>query len=252
MRTNVGVRATDHGSALTLAHGCLTERPGGSPSTRSRMHPSPSWFTRYERPSAAAKVIWANQKRKSMSTGLLVPLDPRVWGRSYWTAMHVSGFHYPEQPSLEQQQGAENWLLGIAWMLPCPRCREHFSSLLENCTLASVVKNRESLSRFLLRAHNDVNTRNGKEVWSYGRAFDYYTRKDDDKTQACPRPSTVNFAGIDRESGIALGVAILAVFSLTAVFWQRRRRSASTGRLVKVPPAAQKRSGGRSAVQRKR
>jgi hypothetical protein len=155
--------------------------------------------------------------------------------------MHVSGFHYPEQPTPEQREGAENWLLGIAWMLPCPRCRDHFSALLEECTLAGIVKDRESLSRFLVRAHNDVNKRNGKEEWSYGRAKDFYNRKIDDKTQACPRPSTVNFAGVEGETGIVLGVATLAVFALGAVLWQRRR-STSRGRLVKVPRPGQKHS----------
>lgn len=174
-----------------------------------------------------------------MSTDLLVPLDPRVWGKSYWTAMHVSGFHYPEQPTAEQKQGAENWLLGIAWMLPCPRCREHFSGLLEECTLAAVVKDRETLSRFLVRAHNDVNRRNGKEEWSYERANEFYNRKLDDKTQACPRPATANFAGIEGETGIVLGVAALAVFSMGAVLWWRRRPT-SKGRLVKVARRVQR------------
>lgn len=185
-----------------------------------------------------------------MSTDLLVPLDPRVWGKSYWTAMHVSGFHYPEQPTPEQKEGAENWLLGIAWMLPCPRCREHFSSLLEECAMASVVESRESLSRFLVRAHNEVNKRNGKEEWSYARAYDHYNRKYDEETQACPRPSTVNFAGVEGETSIVLGVAVLAALSVGAVLWQRRRRAGSVGRLVKVPRSAKRTT--RRAIQSKR
>ena len=58
--------------------------------------------------------------------------------------------------------------------LPCPMCRKHFQALLARSLDDAALTSRASLVAFLNDAHNEVNMRLGKRVWTldeHNRAY---------------------------------------------------------------------------------
>lgn len=62
----------------------------------------------------------------------------------------------------------------FAQHLPCPICRKHFQALLEQSLDDDALASRDTLVRFLHDAHNEVNLRLGKRVWTLEEHYRAY------------------------------------------------------------------------------
>ena len=92
-------------------------------------------------------------------------LNIDVWGPSGWKFLHAITFAYPHDPSSEKKRKMIDFFELIGDVLPCQKCRIHWKNqLLEHPVDAD---SRETLSKWLLARHNNVNTSNGKKPWSY-------------------------------------------------------------------------------------
>ena len=98
------------------------------------------------------------------------------WGPCTWESMHHFAIAYSCRPTPTQQEWAIRWLLATAHMLPCVECKNHFLDLLEQ--FPPDVTDSCSFQTWMFEAHNMVNQRLGKPVFSlaqyhrkYGRAI---------------------------------------------------------------------------------
>ena len=96
--------------------------------------------------------------------------EPFVWGPIAWKLFHTMAAHYPSSPDEKRKAACVNFLQGLPYMLPCGDCGYHF---LEQQTrgggvtfLESACASHEALVSFFSGAHNVVNKRTKKTVWS--------------------------------------------------------------------------------------
>ena len=135
------------------------------------------------------------------------------WGPAAWNVLHVACHSFPEEPTHEEREALRQFLWLFARLLPCCRCRAHFLDLLESTLTSEALRNRSSMVRFMNDAHNEVNARLGKPVWTQeesDRLYDpVYARRVERRR---------------RRTMTALGVVAVAIGgAIGARAWTRRR-----------------------------
>ena len=99
------------------------------------------------------------------------------WGPAAWTLYHTVSFKYPVSPSQDDRQKAFDFLYGIAHMLPCRHCREHWTRYIRvhvATPMSSKLASRDAFARFLVQGHNDVNRRLGRPTVPFDVVREWY------------------------------------------------------------------------------
>ena len=107
--------------------------------------------------------------------------DIGTWGPCGWNFLHAMSFAYPVTPTLTERLEMFTFLHSFAKVLPCMRCRTHFTKLLNvhlHTPSCDKLDSRESLAVFLVDAHNMVNKRLGKRQLSLDAALSLYDSPD--------------------------------------------------------------------------
>lgn len=91
-----------------------------------------------------------------------------IWGPLGWMTLHSTAFAYPENPSESEQQLLRTWLDMFRDTITCPSCKGHFTTLLANyrTQFHNMLGSRHEFVVFTFRAHNAVNKRLNKPVYS--------------------------------------------------------------------------------------
>lgn len=98
-------------------------------------------------------------------------LNPATWGPSFWRVLHTVAFSYPEQPTDAQKQAAESFFNSLTELLPCEKCRKHYTAFLRENPVAAHNSSGSELSEYIYDFHNRVNQRLGKtQTPSYDQA----------------------------------------------------------------------------------
>lgn len=111
-----------------------------------------------------------------------------VWGPKAWAFLHAITFRCPEKEcDYVTRKSIYDLFSSLKELLPCSKCRDHYREYMEDPTTgildmnSSHLSNRDSLSRWLVDLHNDVNYRLGKDVIPYDTIKNYY-----DGDDVCP------------------------------------------------------------------
>jgi len=101
--------------------------------------------------------------------------DPNYILKCWWAVMHTTALGFPAFPSKEEQRAAINLYGSIGKLLPCKNvCGTHYE---KNLTTSPInVSSGESLHRWVVDLHNDVNCRTGKRVWSCDEAKKHWSK----------------------------------------------------------------------------
>jgi hypothetical protein len=89
-----------------------------------------------------------------------------VWGPSLWHALHTMSFNYPVKPTKDAKTQYITFFKSLVNVLPCKYCRENYKKNTgkgTTCLNMSVMKNRETLSRWLYNLHEKININLGKK-----------------------------------------------------------------------------------------
>ena len=186
-----------------------------------------------------------------------------LWGPGLWAFLHVASFEYPEVASDSDAVAQHTFLWAAAVVLPCSRCRAHFTaSLTAQVPFADspVLSGREALAGYLVDLHNDINRRTGKPEWTLEQARAHYAGGGSVCPIAAPCPAWVATASPPESSGrrrcgaagreagcaaavpaaavgsVMAGVAALLLLAVLLLGWRRLRRDRH-GVLVRTPPA---------------
>lgn len=91
-----------------------------------------------------------------------------VWGPLGWMTLHSVATCYPESPTSAERNLLNTWLDMFRDTITCPHCREHFTSMLANYRAAfpNMLASRQEFAMFTFRAHNAVNRRLKKPLFS--------------------------------------------------------------------------------------
>jgi hypothetical protein len=93
-------------------------------------------------------------------------LSLRKWGPCAWNTLHAFAYTTPEEPSIEEQESIKTFLRIFTRHIPCNRCRTHFDKYLSENMKNDTLSTRKNVISFLNDAHNDVNRRLGKPIWT--------------------------------------------------------------------------------------
>lgn len=156
------------------------------------------------------------------------------WGPSAWKFLHTLTYSYPDEPSLLEQQHAENLFQSLSFLLPCEKCREHYVREITNNPPNTTSK--ATLASWLVDIHNRVNIRLGKPIFSILQADQAYNSI---CTADCSSPSTEQHLNRDllqsrqrnrakdlasqTENGLYALCAILIFVAIT-LFWVKMKR----------------------------
>lgn len=113
---------------------------------------------------------------KMENTVVTTTSDPTVWGPSFWFMLHNGASKYPIEASNHRKERMKGFILGIPTMVPCEGCISHAIPYLEasKSRLDEIVKGRDSLFKFFVDFHNDVNKRLHKKQYTYDEVHKMY------------------------------------------------------------------------------
>lgn len=105
-------------------------------------------------------------------------ITPEIWGPHGWKFLHYVSFGYPSEPTTEQKNNYKTFFTSLQHVLPCSICAKHYSKNLQEDSFNEALVNKDSLIRWLIDIHNDVNEMKGKKIFSYDEAIKLYTTKE--------------------------------------------------------------------------
>lgn len=87
-----------------------------------------------------------------------------IWGPALWHSLHTISFNYPIKPTNNDIENYYNFFIGLKNVLPCKACRINYENNLKKLKFSkNDLKNREKISRFIYKLHEQVNTDIGKK-----------------------------------------------------------------------------------------
>ena len=104
-----------------------------------------------------------------------------LWGPMIWGSMHsmaISFVNTPKDAPPLTRYAFENFITSIAFLLPCPECRNHFvDHLKQNPLTDSDFESPLSLFKWTWKIHNIVNRSLGKKELAFADAYDYWSQR---------------------------------------------------------------------------
>lgn len=92
----------------------------------------------------------------------------KLWGPMGWATLHSVAALYPDHPSQHEIQLAETWINCFSRSIVCPSCQGHFKKMYDTYRTSrpQIFSSRTEFVLFVLRAHNTVNRRLNKKVYT--------------------------------------------------------------------------------------
>jgi hypothetical protein len=102
--------------------------------------------------------------------------NPLLWGPPFWYTLHNGAYHYPEHAGPLHIERMKNFILAIPIMVPCTTCKEHATAFIDKHRpkLDNICAGKDTLFKFFVDFHNQVNKRYGKPELSYEEAYNIY------------------------------------------------------------------------------
>jgi hypothetical protein len=104
-----------------------------------------------------------------------ISISPLLWGSHGWKFMHYITMCYPKNPTYEQKEHMRNFFSSVQNILPCATCKENFKKKIKIRPLNDeVLSSNDTLVKWLVDIHNDVNKTLGKKVVKYSELKKMY------------------------------------------------------------------------------
>ena len=103
-------------------------------------------------------------------------MEPEVWGPHAWQFLHSITLSYPDNPTSEDKNNHAQFFNSIQNILPCQKCKDHYTQNLQVLPIEQHLDNKESLFRWSVDLHNRVNVINNKREYSYDEVTELYEK----------------------------------------------------------------------------
>ena len=101
---------------------------------------------------------------------------PSVWGPFFWHTIHIIALGYPKNPTYTDKKCAKEFYESLAFLIPCPVCREHYKEHLISKPISTFLDSRTDLIKWTIDIHNKVNITTGKPEWTLEEVLSYYEK----------------------------------------------------------------------------
>jgi len=117
--------------------------------------------------------------------------SPEVFGPPMWFSLHTMAAKYPQVPDASKRASCVQMLKVLPDLLPCEECSNHFRAFVETIDLEDVCSSRDKFSSLMCCAHNDVNSRTGKDIFPCDAVIERYST-----SALCPAPGGEEVSGV--------------------------------------------------------
>ena len=83
--------------------------------------------------------------------------SPKLFGPPVWEFLHMISFNFPLNPSSDDRNNYKQFICSLRHVLPCRKCRESFTTHLEETELNRSLLSRDLFSKYVYDLHNRVN-----------------------------------------------------------------------------------------------
>jgi len=101
---------------------------------------------------------------------------PSVWGPFFWHTIHIIAIGYAKNPTYTDKKCAKEFYESLAFLIPCPVCREHYKEHLISSPISTFLDSRTDLIKWTIEIHNKVNNQTGKPEWTLEEVLAYYEK----------------------------------------------------------------------------
>lgn len=152
-------------------------------------------------------------------------LPPSVWGPFFWHTIHITALGYSKTPTYADKKSAKEFYEALAYLIPCPVCKEHYKEYLKKNPLTPFLDSRTDLIKWTIMLHNQVNkiAVTNKKIknpdWTLEEVLMYYERLG--KRDRSPVWTRDDMNEVDYRSfikGFITGAALLSVVGGTFYF----------------------------------
>lgn len=101
---------------------------------------------------------------------------PSVWGPFFWHTIHIVALGYSKNPTYTDKKCAKEFYESLAFLIPCPICREHYKEHIISSPINTFLDSRTDLIKWTIDIHNKVNKITGKPEWTLEEVLSYYEK----------------------------------------------------------------------------
>jgi hypothetical protein len=107
-----------------------------------------------------------------------VNIDSNIWGPKAWFFLDYSVLSFPENPTKADKDGFRNFLTSLKIVLPCQKCRNHFTEYItKNPLTDDILSSKKKLVDWILACHNNVRSIQNKPLLSIDDFYNYYSKQ---------------------------------------------------------------------------
>jgi hypothetical protein len=98
----------------------------------------------------------------------------KKWGPLGWATLHSVAAAYPDSPTEYEKEMLSRWIKSFNETILCPSCMKHFADMLSDYAQKHPDwrNSRKDFSQFVFRAHNTVNVRTRKPVYTFKQSIE--------------------------------------------------------------------------------
>ena len=97
--------------------------------------------------------------------------DPKIWGPPLWDILHYITFNYDPKDANKVER---IFMYHLPNLMPCIHCKNHYKDYIKESPIR--LRNREELSRWLVKIHNLTNKQLGKKHVNYPMVVNRYSK----------------------------------------------------------------------------
>jgi len=106
-------------------------------------------------------------------------MNPKFWGPHAWIFLHSVTMNYPKNPTPQDKQRYREFFKSMERVLPCEKCAYHYSKHIEEYPIDPALESRDTLVRWFIQIHNEVNLSLEKHEYTYEQVIEEYRYKMD-------------------------------------------------------------------------
>tara|TARA_B100000780_G_C20922665_1_gene367625 strand:+ start:150 stop:554 length:405 start_codon:yes stop_codon:yes gene_type:complete len=104
-------------------------------------------------------------------------MNPKFWGPHAWIFLHSVTMNYPKNPTQQDKQRYREFFKSMERVLPCEKCAYHYSKHIDEFPIDPALESRDTLVRWLIQIHNEVNISLNKPEYTYEQVIEEYRYK---------------------------------------------------------------------------
>ena len=101
-------------------------------------------------------------------------MEPKIWGPKLWFIIHTIALNYPDNPTYDQKRIHEDFFNSLVFLIPCEKCRIHYRQHINNNPVVNHLTDSNTLFKYTIDLHNEVNKTLNKKQYSYEEAVKFY------------------------------------------------------------------------------